>query len=61
MERTTIADAVISANGRITLPEAVRCALNLREGDYMSFMCEDDHVVLTKLSQGEGKTELEIN
>ena len=37
----------VSRSGQITIPAAIRQALNLREGDYVEVSLADDRIILT--------------
>ena len=37
----------VSRSGQITIPAAIRQALNLREGDYVEASLADDRIILT--------------
>ena len=37
----------VSHSGQITIPAAIRQALNLREGDYVEVSLADDRIILT--------------
>ncbi len=37
----------VSRSGQITIPAAIRQALNLREGDYVEVSLADDKIILT--------------
>lgn len=41
--------ARVTAQGRVTVPKAVRDALHLRAGDNLSFRVEGGHAVITKV------------
>lgn len=38
----------LTSNARTTIPQAVRNALRLRDGDEIVYVIADDHVVITK-------------
>lgn len=40
----------LTSKAQTTIPQAVRTALGLREGDQLAYMIEDGRVVLTKAS-----------
>ena len=41
--------ASITTGGQVTIPEPIREALGLAEGDVIAFEIEDDHVLLRKV------------
>jgi AbrB family looped-hinge helix DNA binding protein len=41
----------LTTKGQITIPKAVRAALDLRDGDLVSFALEDDRAILRKIAQ----------
>lgn len=43
-----VVGAVVSSKGQVTLPKALRDALQIREGDRIFFRIELDHVVIEK-------------
>lgn len=40
--------ATVTSKGQVTLPKALRDALDIREGDVISFRVEVDHAVLVR-------------
>ncbi len=45
--------ARISAKGQLTIPKKIRMAALLEEGDVVSFVLENERIVLRKLPSGE--------
>jgi AbrB family looped-hinge helix DNA binding protein len=43
--------AKVTFKGQITIPKAVREALDIREGDSVTFMVEENHAVLKPLKK----------
>ena len=43
--------AKVTFKGQITIPKAVRDALDIREGDFVTFMVEENHAVLKPLKK----------
>jgi AbrB family looped-hinge helix DNA binding protein len=43
-----VVGAVVSSKGQVTLPKALRDALQIEEGDRIFFRIEIDHVVIEK-------------
>ena len=46
--------AKITSRGRITIPESIREAADLHEGDVIAFVIEGDRLVLRKVVPGRG-------
>ena len=45
----------LTSKAQTTIPRPVRAALHLKEGDELVYRIEDDRVVLTKASRGQGR------
>jgi antitoxin PrlF len=43
----------LTSKAQTTIPQAVRAALRLKEGDELVYRIEDDRVVLTKARRGK--------
>lgn len=43
----------LTSKAQTTIPQAVRNALHLREGDEIAYRIEDGHVVLTRMRDAE--------
>ncbi len=41
----------LTTKAQTTIPQAVRVALHLREGDELAYVIEDERVILTKVRQ----------
>ena len=45
----------VDANGRILIPNEFIEKLNLSSDNYIAFICEDDRIILRKLTEGKGQ------
>jgi antitoxin PrlF len=45
----------LTAKAQTTIPQAVRAALGVREGDEIAYVIEEGRVVLTKARRDEGE------
>lgn len=42
----------LTTKAQTTIPQAIRAALRLKEGDEIAYQIEGDHVILTKADSG---------
>lgn len=47
----------LTSKAQTTIPQAVRAALKLREGDELAYRIEDDEVILTKTRRPDAGSE----